>query len=460
MSDERVGLARPRIAILGRPNVGKSTLFNRLARKRLALVDDQPGVTRDRRDTETEIAGTPVTLVDTAGFEDATDGSLQARMRAQTEAAITSADHVLFVFDARAGVTPVDETFAENVRKSGVPVTLVANKSEGRAGDAGFYDAFRLGLGEPVAVSAEHGEGISDLETAILDALQARAVTDEPTAEDEENSNALHLAIVGRPNAGKSTLVNTLLDEDRLLTGPEAGITRDTISIDWTWKGKTLRLFDTAGLRRKSRVQERLEKLSVGDTIRAIRFAHIVILVVDIDQPLEKQDLQIADLVIREGRGLVIAVNKIDQIDDLSDRRLVLQEMIDRLLPQIRGVPVHFISAETGRGTAKLIDKAVALYDTWNVRVPTAKLNTWLTNALQAHPPPAPRGRKIKIRYMTQPKTRPPTFVAFCSRPDAVPDAYKRYLVNGLREDFDLKGTPIRLFLRRRENPYDPASST
>lgn len=453
-----------RIAIVGRPNVGKSTLFNRLVGKRIALVDDQPGVTRDRRDAEIEFAGQKIILVDTAGFEDATDESLQARMRAGTEDAIRCADLTLFVIDARTGVTSLDEIFAEAIRRADVPVILVANKSEGRAAESGIMEAYRLGYGEPVAVSAEHGIGMPDLVEAVSAAFpeseqqldEIDAEPDDQTAMDSDEfvSGPLRIAIVGRPNAGKSTLINRLIGEERMLTGPEAGITRDTISVDLMWGERALKLFDTAGMRKKARVSERLEKMSVGETLRAIRFAHVVILMSDVDQPLEKQDIQIADLVIREGRALILAVNKIDQATELDDIRRDIRLEAERLLPQVRGLPVHFVSAQTGRGVDKLLNAIFALYETWNRRIATAALNRWLEDALAAHPPPAPSGRRIRIRYVTQAKSRPPTFIAFCSRPDALAASYQRYLLNGLRETFDLDGIPLRLTLRKGENPY------
>ncbi len=450
-----------RIAIVGRPNVGKSTLFNRLAGRRLALVDDQPGVTRDRREAEATIAGHDVVLIDTAGFEDATDESLEARMRAQTDQAIADAQVTLFVIDARAGVTGLDEIFADHLRRAGVPVILIANKVEGRAADAGLLDAYALGFDAPIAVSAEHGLGLDELEASLAEILDPLS-EDKPhidaestVAEDDDDADGpLHIAIVGRPNVGKSTLVNRLIGEDRLLTGPEAGITRDTIAINWTWRDQPVRLYDTAGMRRRAKVTERLEKMSVGDTLNAIRFAHVVILVLDIESPLEKQDLQIADLVVREGRGLVLAVNKSDTVSDLGPIRRDIEIETARLLPQVRGLPVRFMSAKTGKGVEKVLEAALGVFETWNRRVPTAALNRWLDDALAAHPPPAPSGRRIKIRYITQPKARPPTFIAFCSRPSALPASYQRYLVNGLRETFDLEGVPIRLTLRKGDNPY------
>jgi len=461
-----------KFAIVGRPNVGKSTLFNRLAGRRLALVDDQPGVTRDRREAEMRLGDTTATIIDTAGYEDANDASLEARMRQQTEAAIAEADHTLFVVDARAGVTPLDEIFAETLRRAGRPVTLIANKCEGKAAEAGMLEAYALGFGEPLAVSAEHGLGLADIDAVLSDAreaLEEESAAPDGTvlANDDENGDAsdsddpdaglpdvLQIAIVGRPNAGKSTLINTLIGVDRLLTGPEAGITRDAISVEWDWAGSPVRLFDTAGMRKKARISERLEKMSIGETLRAIRFAHVVMVLMDAAHPLEKQDLQIADLVIREGRALILVVNKIDSVDDLDALRHEVRLEVERLLPQVRGVPIHFVSGQTGRGLDKLMRRTFDILTPWTRRIATSPLNRWLDEALSQHPPPAPSGRRIKIRYITQPKTRPPSFVAFCSRPDALPESYKRYLINGLRESFDLTGIPLRLSFRKGKNPY------
>ena len=444
------------VAIVGRPNVGKSTLFNRLAGRRLALVDDQPGLTRDRRETEVELGRCSVTLVDTAGLEDG-DVGLTARMREQTQAAVAQADLVLFLIDSRAGVTAADEIFADLVRSAGKTVVLAANKSEGRAAEPGFYEAFSLGLGEPLAVSAEHGLGIGEVTDAIVHAYEARSVEGESDAEeleDEPGTYALRIAIVGRPNVGKSTLVNALLGEERMITGPEAGITRDAIASEIAWAGRRLRVFDTAGLRRKARVAGKAETLSVGDTLRAIRFAEVVVLLLDAEQPFEKQDLQIADLIAQEGRALVIAVNKWDLEPERQARLAELREMCQRLLPQVKGVALMTISAKSGKGIDKLMDAVLAADAVWNKRVPTHALNDWLGAMIDAHPPPAPAGRRIKIRYMTQANARPPTFVAFCSQPKALPAAYVRYLVNGLRESFDLPGVPIRFNLRKGKNPY------
>ena len=442
------------VAIVGRPNVGKSTLFNRLVGKRLALVDDQPGLTRDRREAEAEIGSCTVTLVDTAGLEPG-DTGLTARMREQTEAAIAQADLVLFLIDARDGVIASDEIFAELVRASGKPVILAANKAEGRAAEAGFYEAFALGLGEPLPISAEHALGIGDVTEAIEQACKAKGGEAAAEAETEaEGQHPLRIAIVGRPNVGKSTLVNALLGEERMITGPEAGITRDAIAAEVAWAGRPLRLFDTAGLRRKVRVEGKAEELSVGDTLRAIRFAEVVVLLLDAEKPFEKQDLQIADLIAQEGRALVIAVNKWDLVREREERLAELREACQRLLPQVKGVALVMVSALSGKGLDKLMDAVLAADEVWNRRLPTHLLNQWLGAAVDAHTPPAVSGRRIKLRYMTQANARPPTFVVFCSQPKALPDSYVRYLVNGLREAFDLPGVPIRLNLRKGKNPY------
>ncbi len=447
------------IAIVGRPNVGKSTLFNKLAGKRLALVDDQPGLTRDRREAETSIRGRMVRLIDTAGLEAGEEG-LVGRMREQTKAAIDQADLILFLIDARAGIVGADETFADLVRRSGKPVIVAANKCEGRAADPGVLEAYALGLGEPMRISAEHGTGVSELAEAI-EQFYGEApppVRDREAemdgAEEPGPEYPLRIAIVGRPNVGKSTLVNSLLGEERLITGPEAGITRDAIAVELDWGGRPLRLFDTAGLRRKMRMEGKAEELSVGDALRAIRFAEVVVLVLDSEQPFEKQDLQIADLIVGEGRALVVALNKWDLVREPAKRLSELKETCERLLPQIRGVPLVPISGLTGRGLDKLMAAVLTAEELWNKRLPTRALNEWLQQAVEAHPPPAVSGRRIKLRYMTEANARPPTFILFCSRPKALPESYSRYLVNSLRERFDMQGIPIRLHLRKGSNPF------
>jgi GTP-binding protein len=438
-----------KIAIVGRPNVGKSTLFNRLAGRRLALVDDRPGVTRDRRFAMGRLGDLDLELIDTAGFEDVADESLEARMRRQTELALDEADVALFVIDSREGVTPLDEVFGQLLRERSKPVILVANKAEGRAGDAGAMEGFSLGFGEAVAISAEHGEGMSDLFDA-LDAARPAGDIDEA----EKGASPLKIAIVGRPNAGKSTLVNQLIGEDRLLTGPEAGITRDAISVDWDWDGHPVRLVDTAGLRRKARINEVLEKLSVADTIRSITFAEVVILVMDATHPFETQDLQIADLVEREGRALVYVLAKWDLVEDQGERLKACQETAESMLPQLRGTPLVALSAETGRGLDRLMPAVVKAHSDWSTKVKTSDLNDWLRMAIERHPPPMVGGRRIKPKYIAQTKARPPTFVLFGSRASAITDSYKRYLINSIRQSFELPGTPIRLTLKSSANPY------
>ncbi len=454
------------LAIVGRPNVGKSTLFNRLVGRKLALVDNQPGVTRDLREGAARLGPLRFTVIDTAGLEEATDDSLQGRMRALTERAVAMADICLFLIDGRAGVTPADLVFADILRRANPRLILGVNKSEGKAGEAGFYDAFQLGLGEPLALSAEHGEGMSDLAavlTPIADEMADRAfepVTDVEITEGEEGDltteKPLQIAVVGRPNAGKSTLINQIIGEDRLLTGPEAGITRDSISVLANWQGTDMRIFDTAGMRRKAKVQEKLEKLSVSDGLRAVKFAEVVVVLLDVETPFEQQDLRIADLAEREGRAVVVAVNKWDLETEKQAKLRDVREKFNRLLPQLRGAPMVMVSAKTGKGIDRLHAAVTSAYETWNKRISTAQLNRWLTATLQAHPPPAPGGRRIRLRYMTQAKTRPPSFVIMCSRPDALPESYSRYLVNALREDFDMPGTPIRIFMRSQsdKNPY------
>jgi len=443
------------VAIVGRPNVGKSTLFNRLAGKRLALVDDQPGLTRDRREAEATLGSScAVTLIDTAGLEPG-DKGLTPRMRQQTEAAIAQADLVVFLIDARAGVVSADEIFADLVRGSGKPVILAANKCEGRAAEPGVYEAYSLGLGEPLPISAEHGIGVGELSEAIQRLCQDRGGTAQDQGDIEElGLHPLRIAIVGRPNVGKSTLVNALLGEERMITGPEAGITRDAIASELQWDGRPLLLFDTAGLRRKMRVEGRAEEISVGDALKAIRFAEVVVLLLDVEQPFEKQDLQIADLIEQEGRALVIAVNKWDLVREREKRLNELRETCQRLLPQIKGVPLVPVSALGGKGLDKLMSAVLAADALWNRRLPTHALNQWLQAAVEAHPPPAVSGRRIKLRYITQANARPPTFALFCSRPKALPDSYSRYLVNSLRASFDMPGVPIRLNLRKGANPF------
>ena len=459
------------LAIVGRPNVGKSTLFNRLVGKRLALVDDQPGVTRDLREGAARLGDLRFTVIDTAGLEEATDESLQGRMRRLTERAVDMADICLFMIDARAGVTPTDEIFAEILRKRAAHVILAANKGEGAAADAGVIEAWSLGLGEPLRLSAEHGEGMGDLLAQLMPlaeefderAKQEAAETDIDVDADATDSyrlptkqKPLQVAVVGRPNAGKSTLINKILGEDRLLTGPEAGITRDAISLQIDWQGIPMRVFDTAGMRKKAKVQDKVEKLSVSDGLRAVKFAEVVVVLLDAAIPFEQQDLRIADLAEREGRAVVVAVNKWDVEDEKQQKLAHLKEVFDRLLPQLRGAPLVTVSAKTGRGLDRLHQAVMRAHEVWNRRVTTAQLNRWLAGMVEAHPPPAPGGRRIKLRYMTQTKTRPPGFVVMCSHPDKLPESYSRYLVNGLRLDFDMPGTPIRLHMRSQadKNPY------
>ena len=457
------------LAIVGRPNVGKSTLFNRLVGKRLALVDDTPGVTRDLREGAARLGDLRFTVIDTAGLEEATDDSLRGRMRRLTERAVAMADVCLFLIDARAGITPVDEMLADMLRRSGKTVLLGANKAEGAAADGGVIDAFSLGLGEPLRLSAEHGEGMGELMyelrplVALAEENDPDPETDVPVEDEDEDAprtptraRPLQIAVVGRPNAGKSTLVNAILGEDRLLTGPEAGITRDAISVAADWNGTPIRIFDTAGMRKKAKVQEKLEKLSVSDGLRAVKFAEVVVVLLDAAIPFEQQDLRLADLAEREGRAVVVAVNKWDVEEDRQAKLAALKEAFTRLLPQLRGAPLVTVSALTGRGLDRLHAAVTEAHAVWNRRVPTAALNRWLAEMLEAHPPPAPGGRRIRMRYATQVKTRPPGFVVMTSHPEQVPESYRRYLVGGLREDFDMPGTPIRLTLRGQgdANPF------
>ena len=444
------------VAIVGRPNVGKSTLFNRLVGRRLALVDDRPGVTRDRREGEVQLGDLAFKVIDTAGLEDAERDSLSARMQAHTAAAIARADAILFLIDSRAGGTAADRAFADLVRKSGKPAILVANKSEGRAGEAGASEAYALGLGDPIAISAEHGEGLAGLYEALRAVLPPAAAEheDHEARSAQPDQRPIRIAIVGRPNTGKSTLINRLLGEERLLTGPEAGITRDAIAVDINWRGHSFRAHDTAGLRRRSRIDEKLEKLSVADALNAIRFAEVVIVLIDARAPFEEQDIRIADLVEREGRAIVMAVNKWDLITAEPGAMSRLRDAVDRLLPQIKGVGIAVLSAKTGQGLDRLMQAVVEAHDVWNRRVPTAALNRFLAAVTASHPPPALRGRRLRLDYLTQPKSRPPTFILFGSRAAALPDAYRRYLVNALRDQFDLPGTPVRLMARGKQNPY------
>jgi GTP-binding protein len=448
------------IAIIGRPNVGKSTLFNRLVGQKLALVDDTPGVTRDRREGEARLGDLEFTLIDTAGLDEGAKGSLTARMQEQTEVAIALADALMFVVDSRAGLTPNDRAFADFARRANKPVVLVANKSEGKQGDAGAMEAYALGLGEPIQISAEHGEGLSDLYDAL------RVLMPEPVEVSEEfddddiiepedlSTRPIRVAIVGRPNAGKSTLINHLLGEERLLTSAEAGTTRDSISVEITWQGRDFRVFDTAGLRRRSRIEEKLEKLSVADALRAVRFAEVVVLMMDAQNKFEEQDLRIADLIEREGRALVIAVNKWDLMGKQSSLIAALRTDADHLLPQVKGMPIVAVSGLMGEGIDRLMSSIEEAYAVWNRRVPTASLNRWFEQAVDANPPPAVSGRRLKLNYVTQAKARPPSFVLFCSRADAVPQSYLRYLVNSMREFFELPGTPVRITLREKANPF------
>ena len=445
-----------KIAILGRPNVGKSTLFNRLVGRKLALVDDQPGVTRDRREGEGRLADLTFRLFDTAGLDSAPRGSLEDRMSAQSEAAIADADLCLFVIDARAGVTPVDREFAAKLRRHGKPVIVLANKSEGKAGEAGALEAFSLGLGDPVAISAEHGEGMDGLYEALVPYVKGEDKPEDDEEDDEEVANKpLKLAIIGQPNAGKSTLVNALLGSERVLTGPEAGITRDAIAIDWSWRGKPVTLWDTAGIRRKSRVTGKVEKLAVADGLRAIRFAEAVVILIDASIDIERQDLTLADLAAQEGRAVIIALSKWDMVEDKQKHLKKVKDDLADILPEIRGVTVVPVSAHQEKGLDRLMEAVFAAVEKWNSRISTGQLNRWLETMLERNPPPAPSGRRIKIRYVTQVNARPPTFSLFGNQLDHLPESYVRYLMNGLRQSFELWGTPLRFNRRGGRNPFD-----
>ncbi|MCP1833614.1 GTP-binding protein [Bradyrhizobium sp. USDA 4503] len=448
------------IAIIGRPNVGKSTLFNRLVGQKLALVDDEPGVTRDRREGQARLYDLDFTIIDTAGLDEGAKGSLTARMQEQTETAIELADALMFVIDARVGLTPTDRAFADFARKANKPVVLVANKAEGKHGEIGAMESYALGLGDPVQISAEHGEGMGDLHEALSALVPETPEEDDELEDDEDISEEeaaqrpIRVAIVGRPNAGKSTLINHLLGEERLLTSPEAGTTRDSIAVEITWQGRQFRVFDTAGLRRRSRIEEKLEKLSVADALRAVRFAEVVVMMMDAQNKFEEQDLRIADLVEREGRAIVLAVNKWDLVERKPNQISQLRTDADHWLPQVKGAPIVAVSGLMGEGIDRLMTAIQEAYAVWNRRLPTSALNRWFEQAIQANPPPAVSGRRLKLNYITQVKARPPSFVLFCSRADAIPRSYLRYLINSLRETFDLPGTPIRITLREKANPF------
>ncbi|MCC8949414.1 ribosome biogenesis GTPase Der [Bradyrhizobium sp. Arg62] len=448
------------IAIIGRPNVGKSTLFNRLVGQKLALVDDEPGVTRDRREGQARLYDLDFTIIDTAGLDEGAKGSLTARMQEQTETAIELADALMFVIDARVGLTPTDRAFADFARKANKPVVLVANKAEGKHGEIGAMESYALGLGDPIQISAEHGEGMGDLHEALSALVPETPEEDDELEDDEDISEEeaaqrpIRVAIVGRPNAGKSTLINHLLGEERLLTSPEAGTTRDSIAVEITWQGRQFRVFDTAGLRRRSRIEEKLEKLSVADALRAVRFAEVVVMMMDAQNKFEEQDLRIADLVEREGRAIVLAVNKWDLVERKPNQISQLRTDADHWLPQVKGAPIVAVSGLMGEGIDRLMTAIQEAYAVWNRRLPTSALNRWFEQAIQANPPPAVSGRRLKLNYITQVKARPPSFVLFCSRADAIPRSYLRYLINSLRETFDLPGTPIRITLREKANPF------
>ncbi len=450
----------PRLAIVGRPNVGKSTLFNRLAGKPLAMVDDRPGVTRDRKEAMGRLGDIDLRLIDTAGYEDA-PGGIEERMRIQTERALQDADICVFLIDGREGVTGLDERFAEILRRTSKPVILAVNKREGRQGADGSMEAYALGLGEPVDISAAHGEGMGDLYAALRAAMETMGTYEaepefDPDAEDDEDGDTppLRIAVVGRPNVGKSTLVNALIGEDRLITGPEAGLTRDAIAVEWEWEGRRVRLHDTAGLRKRGKVDDRLERMSAADTLRAIKFAEIVLLLVDAERPFEKQDLIIADRVAEEGRGLVVLISKWDTVTDKPAALKELQLEFDRLLPQVKGAPMVPVSAVTGRGLDRIMPAVAGLHRNWAAKVKTRDLNDWLREMTERHPPPAVDGRRVRLKYMAQTKGRPPTFVLMASRAAHLPESYKRYLINGLRQAFDMPGVPIRLIVKAGRNPY------
>ena len=443
----------PTVAIVGRPNVGKSTLFNRLVGKRLALVDDRPGVTRDRREGEVKLLGLDFRVIDTAGFEDEDPQTLPGRMRQQTEAAVRDADAALFLIDGREGVTPLDEEIARWLRAESTPVVVVANKAEGRAGQEGAYEAYSLGLGDPIAISAEHGEGVADLFEALRPHVEHEHF--EAGEDDLDSDHPLKIAIVGRPNAGKSTLVNRMIGEERMITGPEAGITRDSISLNWEWQGRPVQLVDTAGLRKRAKVEDKLERLSAADTKRSIDYAEVVVLLLDATRGLEAQDLRIAAQVIEEGRALIIALNKWDVAENASSLFNGVKAALAEGLAQLRDVPLLTVSAKTGKGIDTVLDVAFDLRDAWAKRIPTGELNRWFEDAVEANPPPAPKGQRIKLRYITQVKTRPPTFVVFGNRTDELPESYRRYLLNAMRRDLKLGPVPLRLDFRGRSNPFD-----
>src|SRR3954447_1557301 len=447
-------MPQPTVAIVGRPNVGKSTLFNRLVGKRLALVDDRPGVTRDRREGDAKLLGLEFRVIDTAGFEDEDPHTLPGRMRQQTEAAVREADAALFMIDGREGVTPLDEEIARWLRAETTPVVVVANKAEGRAGQEGAYEAYSLGLGDPIAISAEHGEGVGDL----FEALRPHVEHEHFTADEDEEDGGEHplsLAIVGRPHAGKSTLVNRMLGEERMITGPEAGITRDSIALSWQWKDRPVRLVDTAGLRKRAKVDDKLERLSAADTKRSIDYAEVVVLLLDATRGLESQDLRIADQVVEEGRALIIALNKWDVAENASSLFNGVKAALAEGLSQLKDVPLLTVSAKTGKGIDTVLEVAFELREAWSRRVTTGELNRWFADAIEANPPPAAGGKRIKLRYITQVKTRPPSFVVFGNRTDELPESYRRYLVNAIRRDLKLGPVPLRLDFRGRANPFD-----